>query len=77
MIGAFVNKTRNMIEFIFGTGQEKYGKDTVKTGILITKKALQNIESKINGKFDKRNISLVIISYSKMTNTDTFLEKIY
>jgi hypothetical protein len=59
VIGVFVNKTKNMIEFIVGTGQEKYGKDSVKMRILGAKKALRDMESKIYSIIDKRNISLV------------------
>ncbi|MDQ1317007.1 MAG: hypothetical protein QG588_656 [Candidatus Poribacteria bacterium] len=34
----------------------------VKIGILITKKVLKDIESKINSKIDKRHIYLVVYS---------------
>jgi len=72
MIGVFDRKSRKKIEFIFGSGQEKYGKDPIITGKLAARKALLDIESKINGKIDKKLISLAIISCSKMTNNEKY-----
>ena len=68
----FGKKTKRTMEFIFGTGQEKYGKDPIMTGILVARKASLDIESKINSKIDKKHISIVIISCSKKTNNEKY-----